>query len=205
MLKRNKRLVAGAFGLSIVLLAAGVMFVRPASMEAHGMGGAGLDKADLRSIIKQAVAKANTTKSPIRSLVNIDRATKMQIVVVSRNGSQLAASSMGDAWEGAERIALEKARTAALFSSDENALTSRIIGILSQAHNPDGAGGAGPFWGIGNSHGIMTSPGGVAIYKDGKLVGGIGVSGDTVDLDEAVAFAGAAGFLPGIGVATLGY
>jgi uncharacterized protein GlcG (DUF336 family) len=45
----------------------------------------------------------------------------------------------------------------------------------------------------------------VALYKNGQLVAGVGVSGDGVDQDEAVAFAGAAGFLPGPGVAKLGY
>jgi uncharacterized protein GlcG (DUF336 family) len=99
---------------------------------------------------------------------------------------------------GSEDIAIAKARTATFFSSDENALTSRIIGVLSQAHNPDGSGGAGPLWGIENSNqvgisgtqstrnGIIPFPGGVALYKDGKLVGGIGVSRDGVDQDEAV-------------------
>ena len=89
--------------------------------------------------------------------------------------------------------------------------------MLSQTHNPDGTGGAGPLWGIGDSNqvgisgsqatrnGIITFPGGVALYKNGRLVGGVGVSGDGVDQDEAVAFAGAAGFLPGPDVAQLGY
>ena len=54
-------------------------------------------------------------------------------------------------------------------------------------------------------NGIIPFPGGVALFKDGKLVGGISVSGDGVDQDEAVAFAGAAGFLPGPDVAQLGY
>jgi uncharacterized protein GlcG (DUF336 family) len=141
----------------------------------------------------------------------------MQIAVVGRDGKLLAHFAMPDAWVGSEDIAIAKARTAAFFSSDENALTSRIIGVLSQAHNPDGSGGAGPLWGIGNSNqagisghqetrnGVITFPGGVALYKGGRLVGGVGVSGDGVDQDEAVAFAGAAGFLPGAGVATLGY
>ena len=141
----------------------------------------------------------------------------MHIAVVARDGSLLTEFGMADAWVGSEDIAIAKARTAAFFSSDQNALTSRIVGELSQAHNPDGNGGAGPLWGIGNSNqvgitggpatrnGIITFPGGVALYRNGRLVGGIGVSGDGVDQDEAVAFAGAAGFLPGPGVAKLGY
>jgi uncharacterized protein GlcG (DUF336 family) len=168
-------------------------------------------------IITQAVAGANATNSPLRSIAGTPRSTKMHIAVVARDGRLLRLYSMPDAWVGSIDIAIAKARTAAFFSSDENALTSRIVGVLSQAHNPDGTGGAGPLWGIGNSNqigisgsqefrnGIITFPGGVALYKNGQLVAGVGVSGDGVDQDEAVAFAGAAGFLPGPGVAKLGY
>ena len=46
--------------------------------------------------------------------------------------------------------------------------------------------------------GVVSQPGGAP-------VGGIGVSGDGVDQDEIVAFAGAAGFEPGPGVAKLGF
>jgi len=191
--------------------------MHPEALGAPGVGGSGLSKDDLNTIINQAVAGANITASPLRSLPAVQRTTKMQIAIVGRDGKLLAYFGMQDAWVGSEDIAIAKARTAAFFSSDENALTSRIIGVLSQAHNPDGSDGAGPLWGIGNSNqvgisgsqstrnGIITFPGGVALYKDGKLVGAIGVSGDGVDQDEAVAFAGAAGFLPGPSVAKLGY
>ncbi len=54
-------------------------------------------------------------------------------------------------------------------------------------------------------NGIITFPGGVPLYKGNTLVGGIGVSGDAVDQDEAVAFAGAAGFAPGPAVVKLGF
>lgn len=177
----------------------------------------GLTTADLQTIVAQAVAKANATNSPLRSLPATPRTTKMHIAVVARDGRLLELHSMPDAWVGSIDIAIAKARTAAFFSSDENALTSRIIGVLSQAHNPDGSGGAGPLWGIGSSNqigisgsqqyrnGLITFPGGVSLYKDGQLVGGIGVSGDGVDQDEAVAFGGAVGFAPGPTVAKLGF
>ena len=77
------------------------------------------------------------------------------------------------------------------FSSDDNALTTRTLGALTQP--------GGPLWNIGNSnkaHGLIEFPGGVPLYKGGKLVGGIGVSGDGVDQDEVVAVAGAKGFEP---------
>jgi uncharacterized protein GlcG (DUF336 family) len=217
MLKLHNRKTLVTAGLLTALVMAFVFLALPSSMRAEGKGGTGLSQSDLRTIIDQAVTAANNTNSPLRSLPGEPRTTKMQIAVVSRDGSLLAHFAMGDAWVGSEDIAIAKARTATFFSSNENALTSRIIGVLSQAHNPDGSGGAGPLWGIGDSNqigitgssatrnGIITFPGGVALYKDGALVGGIGVSGDGVDQDEAVAFAGAAGFLPGPGVATLGY
>ena len=125
----------------------------------------------------------------------------MHIAIVDRDGVLLAVRSMSDAWVGSYDIAIAKARTATFFSSDQNALTSRVIGDLSQP--------AGPLWEIGNSNqtgvsggpntrnGLVCFPGGVPLYKDGKLVGGIGVSGDGVDQDETVAFGGATGFAPG--------
>jgi Haem-degrading len=45
---------------------------------------------------------------------------------------------------------------------------------------------------IGN--GIQIFPGSVPIYRNGTLVGGVGISGDGVDQDDIVAFAGARGF-----------
>ena len=137
----------------------------------------------------------------------------MHIAIVARDGGLLAFRSMPDAWEGSRDIAIAKARTAAFFSSDQNALTSRIVGVLSQAHGEDGEGAAGPLWGIWASNqvgitggpnfrnGIITFPGGIPLYKGGALVGGIGVSGDGVDQDEAVALAGSVGFRPGATVA----
>lgn len=213
----NKRRLIVTAGLLTTLGLAAVLLVHPAPMRAQGVGRPGLSPADVRAIIAQAVEAANNTESPLRSLPGVPRPTKMQIAVVNREGRLLAQTGMPNAWVGSIDISIAKARTAAFFSSDENALTSRIIGVLSQAHNPDGSGGAGPLWGIGNSNqvgisgpqetrnGIITFPGGVALYRGGRLVGGIGVSGDGVDQDEAVAFAGAAGFLPGPGVAKLGY
>lgn len=219
--KHDHRNAAGILSILTMWLVAFLLTVNTTSVKAQQVIGPSLSQAELNTIIGQAVTAANSTASAT-GLRSVDaangpkRSTKMHIAVVSRDGRLLAHFAMPDAWVGSEDIALGKARTAAFFSSDENALTSRIIGVLSQAHNPDGSGGAGPLWGIGNSNqansgekstrnGIITFPGGVALYKDGQLVGGIGVSGDAVDQDEYVAFAGAAGFLPGSGVVKLGY
>lgn len=46
----------------------------------------------------------------------------------------------------------------------------------------------------GLQSGMQTFPGGVPLYKNGRLVGAIGVSGDGVDEDDSAAFAGSQGF-----------
>jgi len=168
----------------------------------------GLSNADLDLIIAAAVTAANATSSDFRTMPAV-HPTKMQIAIVARDGKLLRLFSMADAWVGSIDIAIAKARTAAFFSSDQNALTSRVVGNVSQP--------GGPLWGIGNSNqlgisgseeyrnGIITFPGGIPLFKNGELVGGIGVSGDGVDQDEQVALAGAAGYPPGPGVTKLGF
>ncbi len=44
------------------------------------------------------------------------------------------------------------------------------------------------------AHGIQIFPGSVPLYRNGKLVGGVGVSGDGVDQDDIIASMGSAGF-----------
>jgi len=45
-------------------------------------------------------------------------------------------------------------------------------------------------------NGITIFPGGLPLYKDGRLAGAIGISGDGVDQDDLIAAAGATGFEP---------
>jgi uncharacterized protein GlcG (DUF336 family) len=49
-------------------------------------------------------------------------------------------------------------------------------------------------------NGLQIFPGGVPIYRAGKLVGGIGVSGDGIDQDDMTAFLGAANASSRVGV-----
>ncbi len=147
---------------------------------------------DVQQILDQAEAAAKTEQSLLRvDAAGTPQTCRMHMIVVDRFGLVIGRRSMPDAWAGSVSIAESKAFTAVAFSSDENALTSRSIGALSQ---PGGA-----LWNIGNSnreHGIIEFPGGVPLYRDGKLIGAIGVSGDGVEQDENVAEAGAAGFEP---------
>jgi uncharacterized protein GlcG (DUF336 family) len=183
--------------------AARIVGGRPAGAPAAAPAPAALTAAEVALIQQQGVDQANKEPSIFRPKAT----TRMHIAVVDRSGQLLGGlRSMDDAWEGSRDIAIATARTAAFFSSNENALTSRTIGVLSQAHFPGAMDGAGPLWGIWDSNkpgitgdsttrnGLITFPGGVPLYKNGVLVGGVGVSGDGVDQDEAVAIKAAAGF-----------
>jgi len=151
-----------------------------------------LTNDDVQTILAQAQAAAEKEVSLLRVNGKGEaQTTKMHIIVVNRDGKIIGQNSMDDAWVGSISIAKAKAFTAAAFSSNENALTTRTIGILSQP--------GGPLWQIGNSNtaeGIIEFPGGLPLYKNDELVGAIGVSGDGVDQDENVAIGGAAGFEP---------
>ena len=47
-----------------------------------------------------------------------------------------------------------------------------------------------------NQSGIVFFPGSTPLFKNGQMVGGIGVSGDGVEQDDLVAAAGATNFAP---------
>lgn len=49
---------------------------------------------------------------------------------------------------------------------------------------------------IGNQNGVVFFPGSTPLYESSVLVGGFGVSGDGVDQDDVVTFAGQQGFAP---------
>ncbi len=142
-----------------------------------------LSDADIKKILDQAEVGALKEPSLLRANSKGEKqTTKMHIVVVDRSGRIVGQRSMGDAWLGSIHIARAKAFTALAFSSNENALTTRSIGLLSQP--------GGPLWQIGSSNvgdGIIEFPGGLPVYKEGVLVGAIGVSGDGVEEDENVA------------------
>lgn len=95
------------------------------------------------------------------------------------------------------------------------AVTNRTIGFGAEPFFPPGIDGtsAGPFFNLftqdlanpctqgfqpgpanANKSGIVFFPGSVGLYRNGALVGGLGVSGDGVDQDDYVTNGGAAEF-----------
>ncbi len=106
---------------------------------------------------------------------------KMNIAIVDAGANLKAFARMENAWLGSIDIAQKKARTARYFD-----MNTGDIGNLSQP--------GGSLYNIEHSNGgLITFPGGVPI-KDGSgtIIGAIGVSGDSVENDHAVASAGAA-------------
>jgi len=110
-----------------------------------------------------------------------DLKTRMDIAVVDAGGNLKAFIRMDGAWLGSIDISIRKARTARWFD-----MNTGEIGKLSQP--------GGPLYGIEHSNGgLITFPGGVPLKNSqGEIIGGVGVSGRTVDNDHAVAAAGAA-------------
>lgn len=104
---------------------------------------------------------------------------KMNIAIVDEGGNLKAFGRMEDAWLGSIDIAIKKARTARYFDMP--------TGDLGKASQP-----GGPLYQIEVSNGgLISFPGGIPI-KDGssKIIGAIGVSGDSVENDHTVAQAG---------------
>lgn len=107
----------------------------------------------------------------------------MNITVVDEGGNLVAHVRMDGAWIGSIDISINKAFTARAFDIATKDLA---------AHSQSG----GQFFGIhGSNHGrVMIFAGGVPLKRDGKVIGGIGVSGGSGEQDQVVAEAGAAAF-----------
>jgi uncharacterized protein GlcG (DUF336 family) len=110
-----------------------------------------------------------------------EQGTRMNIVILDVGTNLKAFARMDGAWLGSIDIAMKKARTAALFQSP-----SGTFGPLVQPGQP--------LYGAEISNGgLVTFPGGIPLMAaDGSFIGAIGVSGSSVEDDQAVAEAGAA-------------
>lgn len=125
--------------------------------------------------LKQAEAAIAAAKAKAEELN-----TLMNIAVVDSGTNLVAFVHMDNAWLGSIDIAQKKARTARYFN-----MPTGEIGKLAQP--------GGSLYNIEHSNGgLITFPGGVPIKnQNGDIIGAIGVSGDTVENDHAVAQAGA--------------
>jgi uncharacterized protein GlcG (DUF336 family) len=131
--------------------------------------------------------------------------TRMWGAVVNRDGEVCAAAtSTGDptqVWPGSQAIAKAKAYTANAFSLDTLALsTARLYTFTQPGHS---------LWSLGQSNlfeskflappngtgdglhqiagGLIFFGGGVPLYRAGRIIGGLGISGDTSCTDHEIA------------------
>jgi uncharacterized protein GlcG (DUF336 family) len=135
----------------------------------------------------------------------------MWSAVVDRSGVLCSViRSDPDAWPGSRSIAIAKASAANDFSSKQLALSTANLYSFTQPANSNSSSGivfpAGSLYGLNNSNpfnpafqpqntgvgrvpgGIITFGGGVALYRNGQVIGGLGVSGDTACADHAIAY-----------------
>lgn len=221
-----------------------------------------LTASDVGTIISRAAQQANITRAAIRQPLGSN--ARVSMAVVDTAGVVLGVFRQQDAPVFGFDVAVQKARTAAFFSSPNAAVSlrtagfgsyvdraaadglrfdgafafsDRAIGFLHRPFFPDGINdtAAGPFstalanWSPFNvglqldlvrtnflaalggpvasctsipglTNGIQIFPGSVPLYKNGVLVGAIGISGDGVDQDDLIAAAGANGFSPPAGI-----
>ena len=177
----------------------------------------GLSQADVQSIVDAAVAAANQTRAVIR--LPIGSRARMVIAVSDLDGTILALNRMPDATVFSIDVAVAKARNVIYFSGslppvrNGTAVTNRTIGFGAQPFYPPGIDrtSPGPFFDLyqndvanpctqgpqapnANQNGIVFFPGSLPLYRNGVLVGGLGVSGDGVDQDDYVTSQGAINF-----------
>ena len=221
-----------------------------------------LTAADVNTIISHAAQQANITRAAIRQPLGSN--ARVTVAVVDTNGVVLGAFRQQDAPVFGFDVSVQKARTAAFYSSANAgaalraagfgtyvdraaadglqlngsvAFTDRAGGFLHRPFFPDGINNtaAGPFshelneWSVFNvglqldlikvnlqtvlsggfapctsiptlPNGIQIFPGSMPLYKNGVLVGAIGISGDGVDQDDLIAAAGGAGYAPPVAI-----
>ena len=102
----------------------------------------------------------------------------MAVAVVDPNGTLIYYEKMDNTQNGSADVAIDKARSAALYKRPTKALQDALA-----------SGGAGIR--VLALRGAVPVEGGVPIIMDGKIVGAIGVSGAQSDQDGQCATAGA--------------
>ncbi len=187
-----------------------------------------LTVADVEKVIAQAVSTSVSINQKVTVAVTDREANVLGVFVMTGSSPTTMIRSVGELGSGLEGLvvpseaaAISKAGTAALFSSNGNAFTTRTASFIVQEHFPPGIDNrpGGPLYGVqfsslfcsdiaisGLPLGLSGDTGGYPLYKNGVFAGGIGIEGDglyTVDRDpvdddqpfeEIIAVAAARGF-----------
>ena len=185
----------------------------------------GLTAAEVRQIIDNAIATANKTRAAIRLPQGMRTRMVIAVtdldgtIIGLHRMPDATIFSIDVAATKARNMIYFNSASRTLADLNEvpmgTAVTNRTISFGAQPLYPPGIDGsaAGPFFNLyqrdvanpcsqgfqpagPNQSGIVFFPGSVPLYKNGKLVGGLGVSGDGVDQDDFVTNGGAMGFEP---------
>ena len=183
----------------------------------------GLTASDVATIINNAIGTANTTRAVIRLPIGSSARMAIAVadldgtIIGLYRMADSTVFSIDVAASKARNMVYFSgaARTAADLTGVPagTAVTNRTIGYGAQPFFPPGIDGSspGPFFNLylhdvanpctqgfqvagPNQSGVVFFPGSVPLYRNGVLVGGLGVSGDGVDQDDFVAAGGSAGF-----------
>jgi uncharacterized protein GlcG (DUF336 family) len=193
--------------LTLAFAAAG-----PASSPAAAQPGgpcAGLpSNAELRGYLNNAASGngVNAELGPGTTAGGVFGGSRMWGAIVNRQGELCAfITSTEDptgVWPISQAIAKAKAYTANSVSLDDFVLsTARLHTLVQPGHSLYGLNNSNPFnpsylagpsqpGASGANHiagGIITFGGGVPLYRDGRVVGGLGISGDTACADHEIA------------------
>jgi glc operon protein GlcG len=158
---------------TLVVVALSFMFGSPALAQANFAApplvsyGLSITTDNAKKVAAAAIAEAQKSNF------------KDAIAIVDTGGYLVYFEKMQDTQTGSVELAIEKARTAALFRRPTKVFE-------------DGVAGGGEGLRLLRLTGAIPIDGGIPIVVDGKLIGGIGVSGGTGPQDGQVARAGAA-------------
>src|SRR5262245_47541303 len=182
--------------------AAAATFIALTTANAQKAISAGCQNLPSAAQLRQLLVQAQNVNKPIGGLFE---GTRMWAAVVNRDGEICAyntsTSDPAQVWPGSQAIAKAKAYTANAFSLDDFALsTARLYTFTQPGHS---------LWSLGQSNlfnsqflatpggqgggknqiagGLIFFGGGVPLYHNGKIIGGLGVSGDTSCADHEIA------------------
>jgi uncharacterized protein GlcG (DUF336 family) len=183
-----------------------------------------LSVTDVQTIIAQAVTQAVHDKvvvviavtdreGNVLGVFDMNGTSTTPAPTVSLDDQLLIFSLTGN--PAPQQIAIQKARTASYLSSDQNAFSTRTAENITMKHFPLGIdnAGPGPLFGLPmsslpcgdvqkNGSGLSGKYGGIPLYINGAIAGGIGIDGahtkaktpaENQNEDEVIALAGTRG------------
>ena len=188
--------------ISVLIIAAVLVVLAGTTVNAQKVSGAGCQNLPTESQLRQLLVQAQDVNKPVGGLFE---GKKMWGAIVNRDGAICAfTTSTNDptqVWPGSQAIAKSKAYTANAFSLDDLALsTARLYTFTQPGHS---------LWSLGQSNlfnprflappsdqdggqneiagGLIFFGGGVPLYRNGKIIGALGISGDTSCADHEIA------------------